>query len=312
MHTTTPVCSRTAPSHPSATGGPPRRSARFRGGTRLEWAVLLAISAATGCEDGGSVSGETGEQEGGTWEPAGTESLADAESGAAPPDDVSGCDPFEQDCPEGQKCMPYSADGDQTWNGLRCSSVAAQPKGLGEPCTASEGPVGGVDDCAVGLMCWGIEPGQTEGRCVELCTGSVSQATCTSNETFCSVYNDGSLPICLPSCDPLGNDCPPSDTCIPQGGGSKFVCAVDASEEGGAYGDPCLAFNKCNPGLYCAPSSVVPGCSASQGCCTQFCDLSDADPDVACEGATGGQECVPWYTESPPPGLEFLGGCAVP
>lgn len=261
-------------------------------------------------DDGEMASGDTDQDASGTFLPP--DDGSGEASGTQPPDDTSTCDPFAQDCPEGLKCMPHSADGDQTWNGLRCTGVAAQPKGLGEACTAPEGPVGGVDDCGEGLMCWGIGPGQTEGRCIELCSGSLEQPVCSGGETFCSIYNDGSLPICLPSCDPLGGDCPSGETCIPQGGGSQFVCAVDASAEGGSYGDPCLAFNKCDPGLYCAPSSVVPGCTASEGCCTQFCDLSEADPDAACEGAAAGQSCVPWYEASPPPGLEFLGGCALP
>ena len=221
------------------------------------------------------------------------------------------CDPFEQDCGDGEKCMPYSVDGDQTWNGLRCVPVAPEPKQLGESCNAPQGPVGGEDDCDVGLMCWNVPPEGTEGTCTAMCTGSKSSPTCAASSTVCAVYNEGVLPLCLPTCDPLGQDCPAAQICIPQGGGSAFVCAIDASPDTGQYGDPCLAFNKCDPGLFCAASSAVPGCTETVGCCTDYCDLSVADPDAQCTGAVDGQACVP-FSETPAPGYENLGACALP
>ncbi len=244
----------------------------------------------TGVDDDGLLDGSSGEP--------------DAEPTVMP----AGCDVFEQDCEGAQKCMPYSGDGDTTWNALWCSPLVNEPKQLGEACVAPEGPVGGVDDCDVGLMCWGIPNAQTQGVCTSLCEGSVSAGVCPA-DTVCAVYNGGALPICLPTCDPLGNGCPEGQLCIPQGGsGGRFVCAVDAAPTGGDYGDPCLAFNKCDPGLFCAPAGAVPGCTDAAGCCSRYCGLDEDDPDLACDDAA--QVCVPFFEGSPAPGFESVGGCS--
>jgi hypothetical protein len=156
-------------------------------------------------------------------------------------------------------------------------------------------------------MCFNVPADGVEGTCVALCDAARS----CEGQTVCSVYNDGVLPLCLPTCDPLGQDCGSNQVCIPQGAGDKFVCAYDASAEGGSYGDPCLAFNKCDAGLYCAPAAAVPGCVETTGCCSDFCDLSAPDPDTMCSGQSQGQTCNPW-SASPAPGLETLGACSVP
>lgn len=277
--------------------------------TRLTLAALVLVLGAcsdpTSAEEGGSSGGGT--EEGGLLEgSAGDESGDDS---LPPPDDAE-CDVFTQDCAPTQKCTPFSGDGDTTWNDVRCSTVASAPKQLGEPCVAPAGPVGGEDDCDIGLMCWNVAPAGTDGVCIALCEGSITAPTCPTG-TVCSVYNGGALPICLPTCDPLGGGCGEGELCIPQGsGGGQFVCAVDASSTEGDYGDPCLAFNKCNPGLFCAPASAVPGCIDAAGCCSRYCDLDDDDPDATCDGVSQGQVCVPFDEAAPAPGTESVGGCS--
>ncbi|MBV1861055.1 MAG: hypothetical protein KUG77_21740 [Nannocystaceae bacterium] len=271
-------------------------AALFLGGCGQQ-ALTEAENGSSGAQetDGllGDASGFPGDEDGDSTEPD--------PSGA-------GCDVFEQDCPGAQKCVPYSADGDQTWNGLRCSALPSEPRQLGESCVAPEGPVAGVDDCDVGLMCWGIPQGETAGVCTSLCEGSAAAGLCPT-ETVCAVYNSGALPVCLPTCDPLGSGCADGKLCIPQGGaGGRFVCAVDASPTTGGYGDPCLAFNKCDPGMFCAPADAVPGCALSSGCCSRICDLGEDDPDRTCDGES--QVCVPFFDTAPAPGFESVGGCS--
>lgn len=302
-------------SFPVTTAAPtPSRLAPARTHRRLVAGLLLAM--AWGCQtlddgeaDGGPGSGG-GDDGQGTFLPGDdTGPMPDLPCG---PSCDSFCDPWGQDCGAGEKCTPYSADGDTTWNGLRCAPVSAEPAGLGEACQAPEGAVAGIDDCGVGLMCWNVDV-SGEGVCVGLCTGSPTNAGCLDSLAVCSIYNDGALPICLVECDPLAQNCPGEQLCIPQGGGgSSFVCAVDAAGSEGQYGDPCLAFNKCDPGLFCAPAETVPGCAEAAGCCSEFCDLSDPDPDSACSGQAQGQACLPWFGNSPPPpGLESLGACGI-
>ena len=55
------------------------------------------------------------------------------------------------------------------------------------------------------------------------------------------ILNGGSLPICLPTCDPLVQDCVGSNVCVwnPTEGDS-FVCILDASGGMAPAGTPCM------------------------------------------------------------------------
>lgn len=276
--------------------------------------AVAALVVLTACSDvapaGGGGSSGTGPDDDGLLDDSGSAETSTNASPTTPPPTNTECDVFAQDCSGAQKCMPYSGDGDGTWNDLRCSPLVASPKQLGESCVAPQGPVGGEDDCDVGLMCWNVAPGETDGVCVSLCGGSLGAGICPQG-TVCSVYNGGMLPICLETCDPLGTDCAEGELCIPQGdSGGQFVCAVDAAPVGGGYGDPCLAFNKCDGGLFCAPAAAVPGCTESAGCCSRYCDLDDDDPDATCDGVSEGQVCVPFNESGPAPGTESVGACS--
>ncbi len=273
-------------------------------------AALLGLATACGGDSSGGDGGSSGTDPSGPGDS--TLLTGFVEDDDQPGDSDAACSVFQQDCAPTQKCIPYSGDGDTTWNDVRCSPIDAAPKQLGETCSAPSGPVGGEDDCDRGLMCWNVAPGQTQGVCAALCEGSANAGICPS-DTVCSVYNDGVLPICLPTCDPLGTGCGPGQVCIPQGNaGGRFVCAVDAAPNDGAYGDACLAFNKCDPGLFCAPAAAVPGCTEAAGCCSRYCDLADDDPDATCDGTELGQSCVPFTGALPAPGTESIGGCAAP
>lgn len=57
------------------------------------------------------------------------------------------CDVFAQDCPPGEKCVPWANDGGGVWNATRCSPVDDDPAAPGEPCTVEGGPTSGIDDC---------------------------------------------------------------------------------------------------------------------------------------------------------------------
>ncbi len=123
--------------------------------------------------------------------------------------------------------------------------------------------------------------------------------------SYCYVFADAVLTLCLPACSPLLEDCPEDEKCVPSG--ANFVCDVDASGDSGLYGDPCEHSNACEPGLYCLPPEYVEGCQ-SEGCCTPWCDTSEP---LMCPGAA--QECISWYEEGmAPPGYENVGVCGVP
>jgi hypothetical protein len=230
-----------------------------------------------------------------------------------PPDGNTGeveCDVWMQDCPEGEKCMPWANDGGSSWNATRCSEVADNPGQVGDECMVEGSGVSGIDDCDVGSMCYYVDPKTNLGTCVGFCQGSEEAPMCDSG-FLCSISNDGVLILCRRECDPILQDCSGSAACLPANGSEGFVCIVDASGEMGVPGDPCEYLNSCDPGLYCGNAETVPGCTRSSGCCTEFCDLTEAMPDAGC--SLMGQVCEAWFNEgAAPPDLMHVGICALP
>ncbi|HWB80594.1 MAG TPA: ribulose phosphate epimerase [Nannocystaceae bacterium] len=216
------------------------------------------------------------------------------------------CDVWAQDCPEDEKCMPWSNDG-TTWNATRCTALDPSPGEPGDACTADGSGASGIDDCALGSMCWDVDENNM-GTCVAFCMGTAANPVCENPNESCTIANEGTVILCLPNCDPLLQECNDGSACYPVD--DAFVCGPDYSGELGLYADPCEFINVCDPGLFCIGAAAVPGCTSAQ-CCTSFCDLDE--PEATCPGAAGGQECVPWYDEGQaPPGLENLGACAIP
>jgi len=222
------------------------------------------------------------------------------------------CDVWTQDCPGGEKCMPWANDGGNQWNDLKCVDITDNPAQPGDPCTVEGSGVTGLDNCDLGSMCWGVDGETNTGTCVAMCAGDQRAPFCEDPDASCVIVNDGVLTICLPSCDPVLQDCGQGEACYPVNG--VFTCAPDASgPDQGVFGDPCEAINTCDVGLFCAPAEAVPNCQGSLGCCSDFCDLTGVDPDDDCSGAAEGQECLPAYEEGDvPPGGEHIGLCTIP
>ncbi len=224
------------------------------------------------------------------------------------------CDVWEQDCPDGQKCMPWADDGGSSWNALKCEEVDPNPKQPGDTCTVEGNGVSGVDDCDIGAMCWNVDPQTNMGSCVAMCTGSQADPKCEAG-TSCLIANGGVLILCLPACDPLLQDCKAGDTCLPNTAGDGFACILDASGDMAPAGTPCEFANACNVGLICAGADAVPGCQGAQGCCAPYCDLTDGEATTMCNNAfeTPGAECVAFFPEgAAPPGHEDVGVCVLP
>jgi len=216
------------------------------------------------------------------------------------------CDVWTQDCPEGEKCMPWANDGGGSWNATRCSPLNANPGQPGDECEVEGSGVSGLDTCDLASMCWDVDGETNTGTCVPFCEGSADNPLCSDPDEGCSITNDGVLILCLPTCDPLLQDCAEGQACYPEPAG--FICSPDASGEMGIFGDPCEFLNVCDPGFWCANADTVPGCAGAVGCCASYCDTSDPMP--SCEPGT---ECVTWHEEgTAPPGEEDIGVCIIP
>ncbi|MCB9568990.1 MAG: hypothetical protein H6710_17535 [Myxococcales bacterium] len=217
------------------------------------------------------------------------------------------CNIWLQDCPPCQKCTAWSdmAEWGAAWDELRCVPLVPSPKQAFEPCTVQGPFASGLDDCDEGLFCWDVDQ-DSVGYCIAFCAGSFDAPECPypghclSNQLFT---------ICHPLCEPLLQDCPDNDSCLPLDGG-EWVCLPDGSAPGeGKEGDPCESVNYCDPGLICAEPALVPGCQAL-GCCATICDL---DQPNTCPLKDQGAECVPFYAMGEaPPGKENVGFCGLP
>ena len=212
------------------------------------------------------------------------------------------CDIFTQDCAPGQKCAPYVYDGGGQWNATKCVEITGDG-GQGDPCTAPDGGGTGIDDCALGAFCWNVDE-TNHGVCVTLCAHT-NTPECPPG-SFCSITQDISL--CISVCDPLLQDCPADDLCIPTS--VNFSCVVDGSGQMGAANDPCEFANACDQGLLCLnTASASAACQqGSQGCCQPFCKF----PGSPCPNPD--QQCLQWFDpmQPIPPGSEDIGVCAIP
>lgn len=213
---------------------------------------------------------------------------------------ASSCDPFAQDCNEGEKCVAYASSGG-TWDANKCVEVTGdgQP---GDPCIYADAATS-TDDCGADSWCWDVNA-EGMGTCTPFCTGSADAPVCGPNSS-CSIANEGSINLCLTTCDPLLQDCDGDGTaCFYDGTG--FVCANATQDI--PTGEPCGFINDCVAGNICLAPESFPAC-AGASCCGQFCDL--ADPGFAC--APAGTECTSFYEEGmAPPGYEDVGVCVIP
>ena len=286
----------------------------------------ISLLALSGCGDG--AAGESGST---TSFDSSAGSSATSDEGAASSDSTTGadassdtnaseddggfvntdttvesmCDPFAQDCGEGQKCVPFVPEGSGAWEANKCVDISGDGV-TGDECTV-ENLQDPIDTCDGDNLCWQLVYQDTVlvGTCLPFCGGTADAPQCDQGST-CQITNDGAINVCMESCDPLVQDCAEGLGCYISGGQALFICQpVSGGYDEGA---PCIYTNDCVPGFFCAAGESVPECSDS-GCCTSYCDLSEADPCAA----TPGTECVQFFNDGEaPPLYDNLGVCIIP
>jgi hypothetical protein len=87
------------------------------------------------------------------------------------------CDIWAQNCPQGSKCTPWAEGGGGAWNATKCVDITGDNK-PGDPCTVPEGGATGIDDCALGSLCWDVAGATLEGTCIAQCSGSIGDPMC--------------------------------------------------------------------------------------------------------------------------------------
>ncbi len=141
----------------------------------------------------------------------------------------------------------------------------------------------GSDTCIGGSMCWDVDSDTLEGTCIDFCTNDAGP-TCMDPARTCFNGNEQLLPICLPACSPLLQDCEDGSGCYP-GTYDDFVCIRENTP---AYVDASTLHPACPAGSFMATETALGECPADEPCCTTFCDLAAPDCD---EGFT----CEPYF-----------------
>lgn len=188
-----------------------------------------------------------------------------------------------EECPPADKCNPWSDNGDDLWNAFGCFPIDPDAMDPGDECSIEDSQYSGIDNCAPGSVCLVQDAGGTNGICAPLC--NPNGGTCTDPTQNCFALSQGFVGLCVPSCDPLLQDCPRNNGCYVSSDGAVAGCAPDASEAGGAADQACTDVNDCNPGLACVEADAFGLACAAEQCCAPICDPSSPN----CQG---GASCL--------------------
>lgn len=202
------------------------------------------------------------------------------------------CDPWQDMCPAGQKCKPYSFGLELGYSEASCVPIADPSTPTGAACEAPMSSY--TDECERGATCHGFYLPPESLRCHPLCTGSAADPMCADSCSRCiALIGEGIAGVCFLTCDPRASDCPEGQACVALVDSPQFLCSPGPGL--GAAGESCAGVDACAEGMACVDSTLVPGCMGDK-CCAPVCDLGGAD---TCAAALPGTACAPWPVSGP-------------
>jgi hypothetical protein len=218
------------------------------------------------------------------------------------------CTVFEQDCPEGEKCVTTL---DPDFNVFRCVPVLGD-KDVGEACIFDR--ESGSDDCDANSHCWNLETdeqGVEHGECVPFCMGTRDNPSCPGQGESCGgfecrILGQTGYPFCVERCDPIAQDCGDGKACYFDGGYLEFFCGV--VNVPGTLGEPCEWTDGCVAGLVCVQTEALPDC-LGEACCAPFCVTGD---DASCAASLPGTVCSDALASPLMDGCSTYGACVIP
>jgi hypothetical protein len=279
---------------------------------------LLLFAAMTSCKGDDDGGAETTNDDGTTTgESTLTGGIADDETGGLDGNDdgvMGECLLWDLEaCGDGQKCMPWSDTPDRIPDAYRCCAAEGNDV-VDDLCTISEYDGSCLDSCVNGTMCVLDDPDNLSGVCRPFC--NPSSPTCGSDET-CKAFFEAlpavpNVPMCMPKCDPLTQDCVQSSwKCIPDtptpAGQSGFICVPPPPGNEKQLFDACALANDCAAGLVCLTADRVPNCEFNS-CCSAFCSLSEGHS--TCQDLHPDMQCIDWMSSDPQ--WQDVGACGVP
>ncbi|MBV1859204.1 MAG: hypothetical protein KUG77_12390 [Nannocystaceae bacterium] len=213
------------------------------------------------------------------------------------------CYVWEDGCPLGEACRPWSSDGSHSWNRTRCISISDTPDLVGEPCTTESSPLSGLDTCEPRSMCFDVDPDTLQGTCIAYCDGTPDAPVCADPTTTCVIGNDDMIALCLSTCDPLQQNCANEEMCTGNLGESAFFCMPSGTPY---INEAQVQPAACDVGQVGVVPDLVDECLEGEPCCTTFCDLTVAD---SCDA---GLDCLPWTPDGSCLGFCDEGLCVSP
>ena len=102
------------------------------------------------------------------------------------------CDHFSQDCPDGDKCVPYAKGGTE-FDDVKCVPITGEGE-PGDPCTYG-GIVESTDDCGATSFCW--TDGADTGTCTLFCGGWEQEPVCPMG-LECQILIEDVFALCTP------------------------------------------------------------------------------------------------------------------
>ncbi len=224
------------------------------------------------------------------------------------------CSLVEQDCADGEKCVPWNENGGIFPDGVKCVPEPGNADAIGSTCTVTDGFGAGEDSCQKGSLCLDLDD-DGMATCVEFCSGSLDNPFCMDEDYKCVPLFEPEVPLCFRKCDPLVQTCGDGEGCFMDAttiGSDGFVCmplVENTAEGGGVYGELCIAISNCAPGFSCIWPENVPNCPYIY-CCSPWCNVQNGDAD--CLPFDDQLNCIPWYEEGQAtPGYEDVGICGI-
>lgn len=243
----------------------------------------------------------TGEQTDTTTDDSGRDFITKPDGGSGAPE----CSVWSGKwCAPGEGCKPWANDRGTVWNATRCAPIPGDPDLVGQPCATKGNPLSGIDSCEARAMCFRVDPKSLQGICVAYCSGDADNPSCAEPDNTCVVGNGHAIAVCLPSCDPLLQNCVGEDMCTGNyGEETGFFCIPSGTPY---INDASVQPAACSVGQVGVLPDLVDGCVGDGPCCTDFCDLAEVD---AC---TDGLSCTPWVPKGTCPGACEEGLCLSP
>ncbi len=241
-----------------------------------------------------------------------TEGTSDTTTSAGPGPGED-CNMWAQDCPDGYKCALYGFP-----NAARCVPLPSDPKQAGEFCGGWSWGREDLDNCDRGLIC--MDLGDDLYACMPACIGDPPSISCPVDGWDCTYLSgNGIAGVCRQPCDPLTQECPRGQSCIPSSDSPNqldFWCAPEINDLDPPPFDglscPCgiyCSYGACGVGRACISGLLLPDCGGN--CCTSYCDVNAPN---ACALADQGAVCVAFVDAgfAVPAGKEHVGFCGVP